>query len=194
MVGDIPAKVKRSWYHGPQHLPQAGDYIGCIRRMGVWCLYRCGRLVPAALGRGMGVCSVHITCKELLPIVLACAVWGRAVQGNTVKCCTDNAAVVSIVNTGRSKDELAMHLMRCLAFFTAHFQLVVWAEHLPGVENSAADALSRDRLSHFRLHVPSAAAQATSIPRELLDMLVHSCPDWTSQLWSSQFCDTLRRV
>ena len=131
--------------------------------------------------------SVHITCKELLPIVLVCAVWGRAVQGNTVKCRTDNAAVVSIVNTGRSKDELAMHLMRCLAFFTAHFQLIVRAEHLPSVENSAADALSRDRLSHFRLQVPSAAAQATSIPRELLDILVHSRPDWT-------YCDTLRRV
>ena len=37
--------------------------------------------------------------------------------------------------------------MRCLSFFTAHIQLVVVAEHIPGRVNGAADALSRDRLS-----------------------------------------------
>ena len=123
--------------------------------------------------------SVHITVKELLPVFIACAVWGRAVRGSTVRCRTDNAAVVSIINTGRSKDELAMHLVRCLAFFTAHFQPVLWAEHLPGVQNEAADSLSRNRLSLFRLQAPSAAAQATPIPPELVDMLVLTCPDWT---------------
>ena len=138
--------------------------------------------------------AAHITSKELLPIVLGCAIWGRAAKGRTVKCRTDNAAVLSIVNSGKSKDELAMHLVRCLSFFTAHFQLVVVAEHIPGVENGAADALSRDRLSHFRLQVPSAAAEATVIPPELLDMLVQSCPDWTSQRWSDQFRGTLRKV
>ena len=95
-----------------------------------------------------------------------------AVLGSTVRCRTDNAAVVNIVNTGRSKDELAMHLMRCLAFFTAHFQLTIRAEHLPGRENGAADSLSRNKLAQFRLQVPWAWPQATAIPRELLDMIL----------------------
>ena len=29
--------------------------------------------------------QVHITVKELLPVVVACAVWGRASQGNSIR-------------------------------------------------------------------------------------------------------------
>ena len=138
--------------------------------------------------------AVHITCKELLPIVLACAMWGRRARGGLVRCRTDNAAVVSIVNTGRSKDSLAMHLMRCLSFFMAQFAIIVRAEHLPGRENVAADALSRDRLALFRSQETSAAMQATPLPAELLDMLIHTRPDWTSQRWSSLFRSILQKV
>ena len=63
--------------------------------------------------------DVHITIKELLPIVLGMAVWGGRWQGLSVSCRCDNAAVVSIVNSGRSKVDRAMHLMRCLSFFLA---------------------------------------------------------------------------
>ena len=108
--------------------------------------------------------TVHITCKELLPIVLAGAVWGRAVQTGTMRCKSDNAAVVGIVNSGSSKDDLAMHLVRCLSFFTAHFQLVVAAEYIPGQVNVAADALSRDRLSQFRLQVPTGHGDSSRTP------------------------------
>ena len=85
--------------------------------------------------------AVHITVKELLPVVVACAVWGRAAKGGRIQCRTDNAAVVSIVNSGRSKDELAMHLVRCLAFFAAYFEYRIRAIHISGRENGAADAL-----------------------------------------------------
>ncbi len=43
--------------------------------------------------------GVHITVKEL-PIVLSVAVWGNKWEGLSVSCLCDNAAVVSIVNTG----------------------------------------------------------------------------------------------
>ena len=58
--------------------------------------------------------DIHITVKELLPIVIGAALWGSAWQGRTVSCRCDNAAVVAIVNSGRSKVEAVMHLMRCL--------------------------------------------------------------------------------
>ena len=63
--------------------------------------------------------DVHITIKELLPIILVVAVWGGRWQGLSASCRCDNAAVVSIVNSGRSKVDRAMHLMRCLSFFLA---------------------------------------------------------------------------
>ena len=91
-------------------------------------------MVPAASWHG-----VHITVKELLPIVRGAAVWGRRWQGLSVSCRCDNAAVVAIVNSGRSKMDRAMHLMRYLSFFLARRRVAL---HIPGVLNGAADTLS----------------------------------------------------
>ena len=82
--------------------------------------------------------DVHITAKELLPIVVACAVWGHKWRGATVRCLCDNVAVVAIMRSGTSKDTLVMHLMHCLFFFTASHQLLLLPHHLPGRENTAA--------------------------------------------------------
>ena len=131
--------------------------------------------------------DVHITAKELLPVVLACALWGKEWQGKTVKCYSDNAAVVAIVRSGRSKHNLSMHLMRSLSLFAAKFEVVLVAEHLPGRLNEAADAISRGNLPLFFRQVPTAARQPTAIPKELLDILLTRQPDWTSEYWRSRF-------
>ena len=60
--------------------------------------------------------DIHITPKELLPIIVACAVWGEAWKGMTVRCLCDNAAVVAIIRSGSAKDPVTMHLLRCLFF------------------------------------------------------------------------------
>ena len=52
-------------------------------------------LVPAAMARRHGEC---ITIKELVPVVLAAAVWGKEWVGQTVQAHCDNAAVVEILN------------------------------------------------------------------------------------------------
>lgn len=46
----------------------------------------------------------NITVKELLPIVLATALWGPGWSGKTVRAQCDNAAVVAIVNSGSSRE------------------------------------------------------------------------------------------
>ena len=69
--------------------------------------------------------SVHITVKELAPIVVACAIWGPGWRGKTVRCLCDNAAVVAILLSGTAKHPLVMHLMRCLSFFVAFYQLYI---------------------------------------------------------------------
>ena len=102
--------------------------------------------------------SVHITVKELLPIVISSALWGHRWAGESVLAYTD------IVNSGRSKDKLAMHLMRCLFFFMARGEYLLRATHVKGKENIAADALSRNRLSLFRMQVPADVERPTPIP------------------------------
>ena len=66
--------------------------------------------------------GAHITAKELLPIVIAAAVWGEDWRGKIVQVRCDNAAVVSIINHGSSRNKDAMHLACCLAFITARLE------------------------------------------------------------------------
>ena len=136
---------------------------------------------------------IHITVKELLPIVVACALWGRQWKGKTVRCRSDNAAVVAIVNSGRNKEARIMHLMRSLFFFMARYSIVVRAEHLPGKYNEAADALSRNNMPLFFQQVPEAHPSPSLVPQELLDSLVLNQPDWTSTSWRTRFNITSQR-
>ncbi len=137
--------------------------------------------------------SVHITVKELLPVIMACALWGHRWQGGTIRCRTDNAAVVAMVNRGTSKNSLAMHLLRSLFFFMARFNLFLQAEHVPGRQNIAADSLSRDNLPLFFQQVPRASRLPTPIPDGLSQALVLRQPDWTSASWRAWFISTSRR-
>ena len=134
-----------------------------------------------------GLEDQHITIKELLPIVIAIAIWGTEYVNRSILCRCDNEAVVHIINSGTSKDPLVMGLMRCLHFITAKFNLLLSATHIAGIENSLADALSRDNLSFFFTHHPPANHSPSPIPSALLDLLVHSRPDWMSASWSSMF-------
>ena len=92
-----------------------------------------------------------IAWMELLPIILACAMWGVNWAGGSVTFHCDNAAVVAVVNSGYSRAPKIMHLLRCMFFIRARIQLDVWAVHTPGAQNGIADAISRNNLHHFFL-------------------------------------------
>ena len=118
----------------PYH--QRTQYVRCVGALGMrgaftecgeWFQYRW----PAEWE------SVHITVRELLPIVVSVAVWGHSWRGCTVRCRCDNAAVVAIIRSGSSRDPTAMHLMRCLFFITARYQIVLVPAHIPGKRNEA---------------------------------------------------------
>ena len=74
-----------------------------------------------------------------------------------------------------------MHLMRCLTFFLSYYDIVLFAEHLPGKDNIAADALSWNNLPLFHQQVNHAAKLPTQLPQELILALVVHQPDWTSE-------------
>ena len=94
---------------------------------------------------------------------------------------------MAVINSCRAKDEKLMHLLRGIFFVVAHFNIYVHATHVPGVENVAADALSRNSLSTFLQEVPNAEAQPTQIPQALVDMTVWEQPNWTSERWGQLF-------
>lgn len=119
--------------------------------------------------------------------MLACAVSGQQWSGKVVTCHCDNQSVVALVNSGYSPVPQIMHFLRCLFFIRAYYQLEVWAIHVPGIENTLADAISRDDLHYFLSQVPRARGNHTNIPQALLSLLVDQQPDWTSQAWAGWF-------
>ena len=58
--------------------------------------------------------------------------------------------------------ESSMHLMHSSLFFMASHDVIMHAEHIRGVENGAADALSRDNCWGFFLLVPQARQEPTA--------------------------------
>ena len=135
-----------------------------------------------------------IAPKELVPIVMACVVWGQAWRGQVVHVHSDNEAVVAVLNSGYSKDEQLMHLVRCLFFVLAAWDILLYACHIPGVRNSVADAISRDKISSFFSKVPDASPHPTTVPQDLVDLLVTVQPDWTLPSWGRLFRNCLLQV
>ena len=112
---------------------------------------------------------------------------GHQWASKSILCQCDNEAVVHIINSGTSKNQRVMGLMRCLHFIVARFDLIISATHIAGSTNCLADALSRDNLSYFFINCPQAEHLPSPIPPMLLDLLVHTQPDWTSPSWSNTF-------
>ncbi len=139
----------------------------------------------------MGPC--HIAVKEMIPIVIAAAIWGQDWQDQSVHFRSDNAAVVALVNAGTSRDDALMHLMRCLSFIMAKFNFVVTASHIRGIHNSLADALSRNDHNKFLSHYPQAHPVPSSIPPALLDLMITHRPDWTSRHWTTLWNTTFAK-
>ena len=128
------------------------------------------------------------------PIVLSCAVWGRYLSGRRILFECDNFSVVSAVNKHYTREQNAMHLLRCLWFFVAHFDIDIKCRHIPGVNNCTADHLSRNNLSAFFSLHPQAHHQATILPQPLLQMLEVGGPDWTSPQFRQLFSIIIRTV
>ena len=103
-----------------------------------------------------------ITLKELLPIILACSVRGKSLNNARVTVHCDNLGTVALVNSGYSKVPQMMHPLRCLFFTRAHFQIELWTVHVPGIENTLADAISRNNLCLLYSQVPGAIKRVTN--------------------------------
>ncbi len=130
-----------------------------------------------------GTAEWNIMPKELLPIVVAAVVWGSQWKAGLVRARCDNMSVVAAIGSGNCREKRSMHLLRCLAMIEATLALSVRAEHIKGVDNTVADALSRNDAGRACVLMQGAAEEPSAIPRELLEVLCggsHFCqgPEW----------------
>ena len=102
----------------------------------------------------------------------------------------DNMAVVQVITALTSKDPVLMHLLRLLYFFLAVHDVHFWAEHIPGVHNTVADAVSRNLMQVFHQARPTAREEPDPVSDSLKDLLatdnqVSLSPDWRESLKNS---------
>ena len=126
--------------------------------------------------------------KELVPVVIAAVLWGHKWARQRVRFISDNMAVVDLLRSRTTKDTIVMHLLRCLTFYAAFYQFTFESRHVPGAQNTAADAISRHNISLFLSLVPQA--MQVTIPPAVSDLLVNNLPDWA---WITLFKATLTR-
>jgi len=107
--------------------------------------------------------SIHITVKVAANCDVQ-ALWDKKWIGSSLLWWCNNAAVIAILKSGWCKDELAMHFLRSLFFWLASFRVLMVGEHISGILNKPADALSRSNVSSFVSQVPYAYQQPTEVP------------------------------
>ena len=88
--------------------------------------------------------AMPIAVKELVPIAVALAVWGRGWACQRVLCHCDNTAAVAAVQSRYSRHPVMAAILRCMFFMEARFHCSLSATHVPGVLNDRADDLSRN--------------------------------------------------
>ena len=138
--------------------------------------------------------NISIMAKELVPIIICCAVWSQSLAHKQIQFQCDNQSLVMAINKGSAKDTMVMHLLRCLWFLIATFDIQITATHLPGVCNSAADMLSRNQRVEFLTAYPQASRTPTPIPSPLTCLLSPQMLDWTSPAFLQHFTDTLTQI
>ena len=138
--------------------------------------------------------GLPIMVKELLPIVLACTIWGQEWSRSCVRCLCDNQAVVASLRSRTSRDKHCMHMLRTLAFVEARHSFSLQPQYISTIDNHLADDLSRDKLASFLAKVPNADTRATPLPTLLVDLLLDPSLDWTSSHWLQQFSDIFRKA
>ena len=103
---------------------------------------KCGKFVYAiSIPRGYE--NYNIVHLEMLNILVALRTWGLQWKGKALTIHCDNQAVVSILNTGYTRDLTLAAIARNIFMLTAQLNLDIVTLHILGKRNIVADILSR---------------------------------------------------
>ena len=163
--------------------------------MGLWGVFWQSHWFQQPWESQEALTSQCIATKEMLPILLSCAIWGKHWHGKHIQFQSGNEAVITALDTKSCKDTSLIHMLHCLFFFSGTLLLFIYtARHIPGIDNTLADALSCNNATLFLSKVPNVDKTPIHIPQELMELLVIQKPDWTSQSWTTLFSTILNKV
>ena len=108
--------------------------------------------------------SWSISALEFLPILFSISTWSDAFKGQKVNFHVDNLALVYIINRKSASDRIMLALLRVFVILCVSIDLEVKATHVPGVQNVAADLLSRGKINEFKRISRNVDYESASIP------------------------------
>ena len=109
----------------------------------------------------------HVTVLEMYPIWAALEIWGPALANKSVEFCTDNEALVSVINQQTCRNKQVMFLVRKLVLRCLQLNICFSASWIAGKRNEAADALSRNKIDRFFQVVPWAKTNPSTVPEHI---------------------------
>ena len=100
---------------------------------------------------------------EAKTVVEAVATFGSEWEGKKVKVQSDNETTVTAWNNKKAKEPALRGLLKSLYYLTTLYSCEVELEHIAGVDNKKADALSRSNFKLFKQLHPTADLHRTPI-------------------------------
>ena len=85
----------------------------------------------------------NIAILEIWAVMVALKIWKEKLQGKYFWVQVDNEAVATVLNTGSSWEPELQNALREIALIAAHYQFMIKARFIPGVQNRIPDWLSR---------------------------------------------------
>ena len=102
--------------------------------------------------------------------MLSVEVWGPLLRNKCIVLHTDNMAVVHVLNNQTSKNPDIMVLVRRFVVACMRQNILIHAEHIPGIYNVLPDLLSRLQIDKFRELAPNVDPEPTTLPLDHLTM------------------------
>ena len=87
-------------------------------------------------------------------------------QGRQIVVYTENESIVSISNSGSSRDNIIMSLVCSLFFLSVEFNNNIILKHVPGRKNIFSDLLSLLQVRRFLALCPEASRHPSVIPHQ----------------------------
>ena len=152
---------RKSFFHHKDWTP-APDFHLQTDASGAWgySAHFQGRWTQSTWSASQQLLSIEF--NELYAITVAFHTWGSEWTHRRIQFHCDNSAVVAVIKSGTSRSSDIMKLVRSLYHISARHNFLVTAEHMPGIANSIADAISRNLHHKFRQLARSAAVQPDS--------------------------------
>ena len=117
--------------------------------------------------------ELHISVLEFYPILVSATIWAHLIKNHTIIFHSDNMAVVQVINSKTSKCPFLLHLLRQLVLISLQYNINFRAMHVPGIQNTVADALSR-----FQEMPHHLALQLDQLPATIPDHLQPTTFNW----------------